>query len=97
MVPEDLRANWTLLLGDSKILLPRLLAQLGEVDIFIHDSSHTYEHMKFEFELSYPYIRSGGLLLSDDANFNAAFEECVKSFRPVRARVIRNVGVMNKP
>ena len=97
MVPEYLRANWTLLLGDSKILLPRLLAQLAEVDIFIHDSSHTYEHMKFEFELSYPYIRSGGLLLSDDANFNAAFEECVESFRPVRARVIRNVGVMKKP
>lgn len=97
MVREDLRANWTLLLGDAKILLPRLLAELGKIDIFIHDSSHTYEQMRFEFELGYPHIRSGGLLLSDDANFNAAFEECVKLFRPGHARVIRNVGVMKKP
>jgi predicted O-methyltransferase YrrM len=96
MVREDLRANWTLLLGDSKTQLPQLLTEVGKVDIFIHDSSHTYEHMKFEFELSYPYIRSGGLLLSDDANFNAAFEECVRSFRPALARVVRNVGVMKK-
>jgi hypothetical protein len=97
IVPEHLRTRWTLLLGNSRIVLPQLLSQLGKVDIFIHDSSHTYEDMKFEFETSYPYIRSGGLLLSDDADFNAAFSECSRSFRPVSARMIRNLGIMKKP
>jgi Methyltransferase domain len=96
IVPEYLRPDWTLLLCDPKVLLPRLLADLGEIDMFIHDSSHTYEHMKFEFEASYSHIRSGGLLLSDDANFNRAFEECVASFHPATARIVRNVGVMKK-
>lgn len=97
IVPGHLRTRWTLLLGDSYVELPRILSQLGQVDIFIHDSNHTYEDMKFEFEASYPYIRSGGLLLSDDANFNAAFSECAKKFRPLVSRIIRNLGIMKKP
>ncbi|HTC63018.1 MAG TPA: class I SAM-dependent methyltransferase [Candidatus Saccharimonadales bacterium] len=96
IVPEHLRARWTLLLGDSRIVLPHILSQLGMVDIFIHDSSHTYEDMKFEFETSYPHIRSGGLLLSDDADFNAAFSECAKKFQPESSRIIRNLGIMKK-
>ena len=97
IVPEHLRTRWTLLLGDSHVVLPHILSQLGKVDIFIHDSSHTYEDMKFEFETSYPHIRSGGLLLSDDADFNTAFTECSKAFQPSAARIIRNVGIMKKP
>lgn len=97
IVPEHLKTRWTLLLDDSRVILPNLLSQLGRVDLFIHDSSHTYEDMKFEFETSYPYIRSGGLLLSDDANFNEAFSECSRSFRPVSSRIIRNIGIMKKP
>jgi predicted O-methyltransferase YrrM len=97
IVPQDLRSRWTLQLEDSHTALPRIFSELGMVDVFIHDSSHTYEDMKFEFETSYPHIRPGGLLLSDDADFNAAFMECAKSFRPAASRIIRNLGIMKKP
>jgi hypothetical protein len=97
IVPEHLRTRWTLLLGESRIVLPHILSQLGQVDIFIHDSNHSYENMKFEFETSYPYLRSGGLLLSDDSDFNAAFSECAKTLKPSSVRVIRNLGIMKKP
>jgi hypothetical protein len=97
IVPEYLRNRWTLLLGESRIVLPHILSELGKVDIFIHDSDHSYSNMKFEYETSYPHIRSGGLLLSDDANFNTAFTECSKAFQPSAARIIRNVGIMKKP
>lgn len=96
IVPDELRALWSLLLGDSHLVLPHILSQLGQVDIFIHDSNHTYADMKFEFETSYPHIRSGGLLLSDDTNFNTAFSECAKTFQPSAARIIRNLGIMKK-
>ncbi|MBZ5659099.1 MAG: class I SAM-dependent methyltransferase [Acidobacteriia bacterium] len=96
IVPDDLKTRWSLLLGDSHVVLPHILSQLAQVDIFIHDSSHTYENMKFEFETSYPYIRPGGLLLSDDTNFNAAFSECAKAFQPKAVRIIRNLGIMKK-
>jgi Methyltransferase domain len=96
IVPDYLRERWTLMLADSKDVLPKLFTQLGAVDIFIHDSLHTYEHMKFEINLSYPRIKPGGLLLVDDENFNTAFAECVEIIRPSQTRVIRNIGIMKK-
>jgi hypothetical protein len=44
-VPENLRSRWTLILGDSRKELPALLANHNEIDIFLHDSQHTYDHM----------------------------------------------------
>ncbi len=77
MVPDQLRSRWKLNLGDAKVLLPAILNELGAIDIFFHDSDHSFEHMKFEFEVTHPHIRKGGLLLSDDVHKNAAFREHV--------------------
>lgn len=65
-VPEDLRDRWDLRLGDARELLPALLEELGEVEVFFHDSLHTREHMLFEFETAWPHVREGGVLLADD-------------------------------
>jgi hypothetical protein len=96
LCPTTLELGGLYLLGDSPVVLHHILSQLGQVDMFIHDSSHTYENMKFEFETSYPYIRSGGLLLSDDTSFNAAFSECAKTLQPAAVRIVRNLGIMKK-
>jgi predicted O-methyltransferase YrrM len=95
IVPDALRSRWHLHLGDASQLLPGLLRELGEIDVFIHDSLHTYEHMNFEFRLAYPHIRSGGLLLADDALWNCAFPEFAHEVNCV-ARIIRGVGVLKK-
>lgn len=65
-VPETLHHRWHLILGDSREKLPNLLQKLGKIDIFIHDSLHTERHMMFEYETAWPFIKQGGLLLSDD-------------------------------
>lgn len=75
MVPEALRNRWQLHLGYAQDLLPAILAEEKKIDIFFHDSDHSYAHMKYEFEISAPYIRKGGLLLSDDVHKNSAFSE----------------------
>lgn len=67
---ED-RSRWELRLGDAKQLLPQLLTELPEVDLFYHDSEHSYQHMSFEFGVVWPKIRPGGLLVSDDISFSA--------------------------
>src|SRR2546429_115192 len=46
LVPEWLRATWQVHLGDARDILPRLLNRLGKIGVFIHDSLHTYDHMK---------------------------------------------------
>lgn len=66
VVPDELRARWDLRLGDSKELLPQLLEELGRIDLFFHDSTHTREHILWELELAWPYVRPGGVVAADD-------------------------------
>ena len=74
-VDKNLRKRWKLILGDSKKELPDLLSSLKSTDMFIHDSKHTYEHMKWEFDTVWPYLNEKGILISDDTNWNSAFTD----------------------
>jgi hypothetical protein len=62
------RDHWHLIIGDSKIELPPLLTRLGEIDLFHHDSLHTYEHMMWEYETAFAHLSTTGALSSDDVN-----------------------------
>lgn len=73
VVPDRLRDRHTLLLGSSREHLPKLLASLDRVDVFLHDSDHSYENMTWEFETAFPMLGSDGLLLSDDVLANDSF------------------------
>lgn len=72
-VPETLRSNQTLLLGPAEKHLLTLLSKLGHIDIFLHDSDHSYSQMIFELQLAYPFVRSGGYLWADDIGTNSAW------------------------
>lgn len=65
-VPDDLKSRWQLIIGDSRRELPQLLAQVGPIDLFHHDSLHTFEHMTWEYETVLPHLTAGGVLSSDD-------------------------------
>ncbi len=73
-VPCRLRHRWTLYRGPSRRLLPRLLARVGALDLFLHDADHAYEAQQEEYRKVWPYLRSGGMLISDDIA-NPAFLE----------------------
>lgn len=73
LVPSSLKDRWRLIFGKSSKKLPTLLNEVSQVDIFLHDSDHSYANMMFEFETVWPYIRKGGLLLSDDTHWNSSF------------------------
>lgn len=78
VVPEPLRQRWELRLGSSKELLPSLMAELGNIDVFFHDSDHSYENMLFEFNAVIAGIRPSGLIISDDVHKNNSFTEFVR-------------------
>ena len=96
IVPELLKSRWNLLIGDSRTLLPSLLAELGTIDVFIHDSLHTYDHMLWEYRTASPYLRPGGLLFSDDAAWNPAFSEYCREVAAKHGRILRGVGFLQK-
>jgi len=75
IIPSSLTDRWNLRIGKSQRELPKLLNKLGDIDIFMHDSDHTFPCMMFEYEVAWEYLNSGGVLLSDDINSNSAFDE----------------------
>ncbi len=74
-IPEDLRSQWRLHLGDTFQMLPALLASPGPIDLFLHDSDHRFDCQIFEYRTVWPILRPGGVLLSHDVDASRAFAE----------------------
>jgi predicted O-methyltransferase YrrM len=70
-----LRDRWELTLGRSSDKLPALLKTLGPIDIFFHDSEHTYDNMVWEFQTVWPGLKPGGKLLAHNVDKNTAFAD----------------------
>jgi hypothetical protein len=96
LIPAELKERWTLVLGRTQDELPRLLARLGTIDSFMHDSEHSFECMWFEFNEAWPHLREGGVLLSDDVNSTEAFRRFSgeQGGRPVR--LARGMALLQK-
>ena len=89
-VDEALMTRWTIHRGPSGRVLPGLLAEVGAVDVFVHDSLHTTRNMRREFETVWPRLREGGVILADDVERNNAFGE-LRQKSPALWRVISDV------
>jgi predicted O-methyltransferase YrrM len=80
LIPEELRSShgFVPMRGRIEDFLKR--DQLPRsIDMFVHDSSHSYQHMLWEFRQFWPRLRDGGLLVSHDVQMNAAFSEFVSN------------------
>lgn len=73
IIPDDLRDRWELRTGKRQRELPVLLSDLGDLDLFLHDSEHSVSGMLFEFEAAWEWLRPGGLLVSLHIDWNSAF------------------------
>lgn len=80
-IPAYLREHHRLVLGDSRSILPSLLEEQPQIDVFFHDSLHSYEHQLFEYTTAWPKLCEGGLLLSDDIFWSAAFHKFCKQMK----------------
>lgn len=96
MVPDGLRGAWDLRLGDARELLPGVLEEEGPVDVFVHDSLHTLEHMLFELREAYPAVAPGGFVVCDDADLNEAFATFADETGEEEAALLRGVGFLRK-
>ncbi len=82
-IPGSLRTRWHLHRGPARKILPRIVHQLDQIDIFIHDSLHTYRNMKFELLTVAPYLSNPSIVVADDIGSNRAFQEFVEELSPV--------------
>jgi Methyltransferase domain len=82
LIPEPLKDRWSLYRGVSKRILPTLLQRLQQVDIFVHDSLHTYKNIQRELQVVTPYLVRPAVVLADDVDGNAAFLEWTGTTSP---------------
>jgi predicted O-methyltransferase YrrM len=74
LIPEELRGQFVPLTGDVRDLIKgNAIPPL--IDMFLHDSSHRLAHMLWEFREFWKRLHDGGLLVSHDVHFNAAFAQ----------------------
>ena len=78
VIPDSLRTPHHLLLGRAQTILPDLLEKQGSIDVFLHDSDHSYSHMMFEMGLAWDYLRPVGWLLCDNVEANPSFSDFEK-------------------
>jgi predicted O-methyltransferase YrrM len=78
LVPINLRSKWRLFIGESRFILPKILQKLNRVDIFLHDSEHTYENIMFELKTVWNKLSKGGIILVDNFEWNDATIDFVR-------------------
>jgi predicted O-methyltransferase YrrM len=90
-VPADLRSRWTYVSGTTRERLPHLLNELGEIDLFVHDSLHTGRNTRFELDSAWPVMRPGGVAVVDDIDHSLAFHAFVQQAHPAESLAVKHV------
>lgn len=94
LVTPELNVRWELIIGDSRTALPKLLKRLYpiQIDLFHHDSLHTYEHMTSEFNEAWDRMDPSGVLMSGDLHYNEAFFDFCRSkgIEPVVIKAVKS-------
>jgi len=93
IVPEAYGKRFEVQHGDSKLLLPSLVDRLDMIDMFFHDSDHTYNHMMFEFREAKRKLVPGGLVVADDISWNASLWDFADANRVPAYNFKGSVGV----
>ena len=74
--------RWSYIAGSSRRRLPKLLSELGQIDLFVHDSIHSERNVRFELDHAWPALRPGGALVVDDVDANRGFRSFTQTFSP---------------
>jgi hypothetical protein len=72
--------RWSYIEGSSRLRLPKLLAHLGQIDLFVHDSLHSERNVRFEMDRAWAVLKPGGALVVDDVDANWGFRSFTQTF-----------------
>lgn len=78
LIPSSLRSRWSLIFGPGVPEIKKLHDKLKEIDMFVHDSNHTYLNQLAEYKIALAWLKRGGILISDDVGNDALLEISTK-------------------
>ena len=75
LLTEEERADWNLhiLKSPQRRSFTSILEMVSPIDMFVHDSDHTYGWQMFEYRVAHKALSHQGVLLSDDVDHSLAF------------------------
>jgi hypothetical protein len=79
-VGDSYADHWSYIKGSSRRRLPDLLASLGQIDLFIHDSLHSERNVRFELDRAWGALTANGALVVDDVDANWGFQSFTRTF-----------------
>jgi hypothetical protein len=95
LVPVNLLKRWKLYKIKNTRGLKKIISKMGKIDIFFHDSLHTYGHMTWEMTLAWKKLKKNGLFFVDDIFCNDAFAVFCKNKK--RAKLFKyGLGAIKK-
>jgi predicted O-methyltransferase YrrM len=101
-VPSSLRAHWTLHVGNTRTLLPRVVRARAPIGLAVHDADHTYEGLIAELRAVWPGLAPGALVAVDGVWSSALIDFAAEVGAPApflieRASESDALGVMRRP
>lgn len=83
LIPSRLQARWDLRIGRSTEVLKTLSNECTEIDLFCHDSEHTYSTMWTELSFAWERLNNKGVLICDNIEANIAFFDFCRHVKQV--------------
>jgi predicted O-methyltransferase YrrM len=77
LVPAKLRKKWSLHIGPSQLILPKLLKKESTFQLIVHDGAHSYNIQRKDLNCCIKALEPGGDIVCDDLN-NDSFLETTK-------------------
>ena len=103
LIPAALRSRWQLRVLPTRGKKSAFRAAMGSippVDVFVHDSDHSYDWQWLEYEEAWRRMTAGGFLLADDADSCYALLDFARSQKTRTTNLVteKNVlGSLRKP
>jgi hypothetical protein len=72
-VDSRLTHRWSYIRGSSRRRLPKLISEVGKIDLFVHDSLHSERNVRFEIDRAWAALTPGGAIVVDDIDVNRGF------------------------
>jgi hypothetical protein len=95
-VADHHKSRWSYVEGPSRQRLPPVLAEVGQLGLFIHDSLHTARNTLFEMEQAATVMAPCGVMLIDDIFEHDGFASFANRHRDYRTMICKpsdNLGV----
>lgn len=104
VVPNELKAMWTLISYPDRDAIPKAIKILPTIDLCHYDSDKSYAGRLWAYPQLWQVLRSGGIFISDDIDDNFGFRDFCNSIdqeplivKTWEASGVKYVGVLIKP